>query len=425
MNLQLVGCSHHQSNLRLREQLAFRADQVPPFLDLFYERFPASEAVLLSTCNRTELYVTGREIEFLPRPDEMIGLLAEHREIREQGFQDSMFCHCDRQAIHHLFSVAASVDSMVVGEAQILSQVKQAYRIAVDARESISQTHHVFQAAIRAARRVARETDIHAKRVSIPSIAVGSLARRIFERLDNKRMLLIGAGKMAEETLRYLREQGGRDIVLVNRTESRAQELADAFDGTVARWEDLEHELTLADMIVSTTGASDPVVSMSMFERVEPHRHQRPLFILDLAIPRDFEPEIGDRLNVYLYSIDDLKSECDRNRKARESEWPKAEKILQQETDDFIRQMHRRKGGATIAQLKQQADAVKVAELDRLMNRVDGLTDQQRKEIEYSFNRVVNKILHPPMVSLNENSNDEEHSRGLLDALKRLFQLGD
>ncbi|MEM7453283.1 MAG: glutamyl-tRNA reductase [Planctomycetota bacterium] len=425
MNLQLVGCSHHESGIRLREQLAFREDQVPGFLNLFYETYPESEAVLLSTCNRTEFYVTGRNPDALPSTDEMIELLARHRGINGSTVRDSMFHHRDRQAVFHLFKVAASLDSMVLGEAQILSQVKQAYQLAAETNDAIPFTHHVFQAAIRAARRVSRETKIHSSRVSIPSVAICSLAKRIFERLDNKRILVVGAGKMAGETLTYLNEEGARDINLVNRTFATAQELGERYGGKAHPWEELESQLGMSDLVVSTTAAREPVVTGGMFDRIEASRQQRPLLILDLAIPRDFDLEIGDRLNVYLYSIDDLKAECERNRRARKSEWPKAERILMQETDDFLQQMKRREGGPAIAQLRRQVNEVKELELRRLLNRLE-IDEEQRKEIEYSFNRVVNKILHPPMASLNnQNVDEEEQQHSLLDALKRLFQLGD
>ena len=228
---------------------------------------------------------------------------------------------------------------MVIGEAQILSQVKQAYRQAADLNQPMPLTHHVFQAAIRVAKRVASETEIHVNRVSIPSIAVGVFARQIFERLDNKQILVIGAGKMADETLKYIQGEGGRDFVVVNRTREAAVRLAEKFNGRVADWDALSDQIQNADLIVSTTGASQPVVTLQMYQQIERGRLQRPLFVLDLAMPRDFEPSVGECLNVYLYTIDDLQQECDRNRNARAGEWPKAQKILDQETERFMREL--------------------------------------------------------------------------------------
>lgn len=423
MILQIIGCSHHQSNVEVRERLAFNPQQTFRFLQKFYEAYPLSEVVLLSTCNRTELYTAGQSYDLIPSTEEMGLFLADSCGVQHSEINDFLFEHANEQAVRHLFSVAASLDSMVIGEAQILSQVKRAYRQAADLNQPMPLTHHVFQAAIRVAKRVASETEIHANRVSIPSIAVGVFARQIFERLDNKQILVIGAGKIADETLKYIQGEGGRDFVVVNRTREAAVRLADKFNGRVADWDELPEQIQNADLIVSTTGASQPVVTLQTYQQIERGRLQRPLFVLDLAMPRDFEPGIGNCLNVYLYTIDDLQQECDRNRNARAGEWPKAQKILDQEAERFMRELSLRSSGPTIQRLKQQAQEIKDAELDRLMKRLGEVDPLQQKEIEASFHRLINKLLHPPLESLKDEA--ETGATGLLDALKRLFQLGD
>ncbi len=423
MNLQVIGCSHRQSSVAIREQLSFSEQQIKPFLDLYYDRFPDSEAVLLSTCNRTEFYSAAASFEAIPSQAEMVELLAFNRGLTSSQINPDIFVHRDRNAIEHLFTVASSLDSMVIGEAQILSQVKRAYQIAVETNPSVPLTHHVFQSAIRVARRVSNETEIHNSRVSVPSVAIGVLAKQIFERLDNKEILVIGAGEMAEETLNYILAEGGKQIAISNRTAARAEELSRKFSGRICDWANLEDELASADLIVSTTGATEPIVSLEMFERVGQVRKQKPLFILDLAIPRDFDKSIGDQLNVYLYTLDDVQKECERNRLSRQIHYPKALKIISHETNQFFDDVRRRSNGSTIAQLKQQADVAKQSEFNRLMNRLEGLPPEQRAEIEQSFNRLVNKILHPPLKSIQ---NESPHgSSGLLDALKKLFQLGE
>jgi glutamyl-tRNA reductase len=423
MNLQVIGCSHHQSSVATREQLAFTEQQIGPFLNLFYDQYPDSEAVLLSTCNRTEFYAAAENSDLIPSEQEMIEFLASHQGLKTSEIDADLFVHSDRKAIEHLFTVAASLDSMVVGEAQILSQVKRAYQIAVETNQTIPLTHQVFQSAIRVARRINNETDIHSSRVSVPSVAIGVLAKRIFERLDNKKILIIGAGEMAEETLNYVIAEGGTDIAITNRSVSKAEELSKKFQGRVSEWSKLQQELAIADLIVSTTGATEPIVSSEMFDHVEAVRKQKPVFILDLAIPRDFESEIGKRLNVYLYTLDDLQEVCQRNREARKTHYPKALKIIDQETDRFFQDANRRSSGSTIAQLKRQADELKEAELKRLMNRLPDVDPKHREEIEQSFNRLVNKILHPPLKSIQSETSDG--SGGLLEALKKLFQLGE
>lgn len=422
MNLQIVGCSHHASTVAVRERLSFTESQIGPFLDRFYQQFPRSEAVLLSTCNRTEFFTAGKDDDATPSQSQMIDFLAVERGLQAADIQPGLFHLSDRAAVRHLFTVAASLDSMVLGEAQILSQVKRAYELATETNPSIPLTHRVFQSAIQVARRVANETTLHNNRVSVPSIAVNVLAKQIFERLDNKRILVVGAGEMAEETLTYLRSEGGRNIVVVNRTDSAADALASRFDGRTAAWDQLPEQLVLADLIVGTTGATQPVIDTSLFDQIEDLRKQRPLFILDLAVPRDVEAAVGERLNVYLYTLDDLQKECERNRGARESQFPKAMKILDQETDRFFREWKTRSSsGQTVAMLRRQADQVKQAEMEWLLNRLGDVDDHQKALIEQAFHRLVNKILHPPLKSVRDDS--DRGSGSLLEALKRLFQL--
>ncbi len=422
MNLHVIGCSHHRSSVSVREKLSFTPDQVKTFLDKFHSTFPGSEAVLISTCNRTELYAAGKSTEGVPTSQQMIDFLATERGLESGDISSNLFTHQDRAAIGHLFRVAASLDSMVIGEAQILSQVKQAYQLAVDTGHKIPLTHQVFQTAMKVAKRVATETDIHSTRVSVPSVAVNVLTGEIFERLDNKRILILGAGEMAEETLTYLVAKDGKDIVVINRTRSKAESLAAQFNGQVADWEELGQQVAAADLIVSTTSAKEPVVTDQLFREFSGSSRQQPLLVLDLAIPRDFDSKIGDLPNIFLYTLDDLQKQCEKNRKSRQSQWPKAEKIIQQETASFFQDVHRRNSGQTIAQLKQQANGVKDAELERLLNRLN-LSPEEEAEIEQSFHRLVNKILHPPLKSINADKNDG--SGGLLEAMKRLFQLGD
>ena len=258
----------------------------------------------------------------------------------------------------------------------------------------------------------------------MPSVAICDLAKQIFETLKGKRVLIIGAGEMAEETLNYIRDEGCRDIVIVNRTESKAQELAAKFDGAVRSFDQLSEELVRADLVVGTTGAQQPVVTAEMYASIEKQRRKASLFVLDLAVPRDFDSQIADCKNVYLYTLDDLQRECDRNRRGRESHFPKAQKIIEQETGLFFDDAVRREGGATIAQLKQQAHEAKEIELQRLKNRLEGISPEQMEQIEVAFHRLTNKILHPPLKSLQADVTSDKHG-GMIDALKKLFQLGD
>jgi glutamyl-tRNA reductase len=427
MNMLVLGCSHHVADASFRERVAFAPGQVGSFLETYYEKFPESEVLLLSTCNRTELYVLATHPDSVPSRNDLITLLSDRHGVPSEELDSKLYAHRDDAAVSHLFTVSSSLDSMVVGESQIVSQVKQAYEIAIDAKPKASLIHRTFDAAIRVAKRVSTETKIHENRVSVPSIAVNVLAKQIFERLDNKNVLVLGAGEMAEETLTYLKSAGASRITVTNRTAAKAAALAEKFDGQTAPWSDLTHQLSLADLVVSTTGASEPIVDVNSYAAVAANRNQRTLFVLDLAIPRDFDERIGDKYGgVFVYSLDDLQRECERNLDSRKNQWPKARKIIQDETNSFFQDSRRRASGSTIALLKKQANSVKDDELKRLLNRLDTVSDKDREQIEKSFHRLVNKLLHPPLESIREESTAADpvaEPVGLLDAMKRLFKL--
>jgi glutamyl-tRNA reductase len=420
----MVGCSHHTARVEVRERLAFSRDQAAEALALFRDRYPQAEAVLLSTCNRVELYFASEEPECCPTHQDVVAFLAECRGLDAAAIFDELFEHTGEDFVRHLFTVAASLDSMVVGEAQILAQVKQAYELATSASATGPLTNAAFQAALRVAKRVASETAIQQKRVSIPSVAVAEFAKSVFERFDDKQVLVIGTGEMGEEALRYLMDEGAREIALVNRSLARAEELAERLAGRARPWSDLHQLLIEADLVVSATGASEPILTAADFKPIVGERYQRPLLILDLAIPRDFDPAIGDLTGVYLYSIDDLQAVCEKNRRERESEWPKAQRVIEDETAQFMTDLHHRATAPTIRRLKARADEVKVEELTRLLNKLGSIDPKAQSEITNAFDRLVNKLLHPPLESLRDEAT-QGAPHGLLEALKRLFRLNE
>jgi len=424
MTLALVGGTHRTVPLALRERLAFTAEQAADALARFRNRFPGREGVLLSTCNRVEFYAAGEAGSAAPPRDELVSFLAECRGLDASMLAPVLSCEHDEAVARHLFGVAAGLDSMVLGEPQILAQVKQAWALAQDSHTSGPLTAGMFQAALRTAKRVAAETALGRERVSIPSVAVADFASGVFERFDDKRVLLVGAGKMAAETLRYLRAAGARDVVIVNRTAARASDLAGRLAARAADFADLERELAAADLVVSTTGASDHVVPLDLFARVEPHREGRPLVVLDLAVPRDFDPRIGGRSGVWLYCVDDLAAACEANRRSRQREMPQALAIVEEETRRFMGDMHHRTTAPVIEQLRAGWSETGSAELDRLFRRLPHLASSDREEIRQAFDRYAAKLLHPPLVSLRSESHAGP-PHGLLDALKRLFNLKD
>jgi glutamyl-tRNA reductase len=426
VRLIMIGVSHRHSSLAVRERLAFTPAQTLDALAAWRVSHPDAEAVLLATCHRVELYAASEDAENPIDTATLTRHLANFHNVPLDEIRSELFSLEGEQAVRHLFRVAASLDSMVLGEAQILSQVKQAYEGAREVGSTGPVTHAFFQAAIRVARRVAGETTLHRHRVSIPSVAIADFAARIFERFDDKRVLVIGAGKMAQETLRYLADAGARRITVLNRDYQRAQALADEWRGGAVPWADLIGQLVTADLVISTTGADRPLVTLPEYQqKVVPRRYQRPLFILDLAMPRDFEPAIGEELGVYLYGIDDLSDACQRNRAARADALPAAEKIIEQETAAFIAEARHRASGPVIARFREGLENVQLAELERLYERLPELDQRSRQEIRQFADRLVAKMLHPPLESLRDESRNGTQHHGLLEALQRLFQLKD
>lgn len=424
-HLILVGCNHRHTSLAVRERLAFTSEQTIDALAAWSSIHPESEAALLSTCHRVELYASSDDPAAPLTPELLAEHLAGFHNVPLEEIRDQLVIRHDDQAIHHLFRVAASLDSMVVGEAQILSQVKQAYESARQVGCIGPTLHSLFQAALRVARRVAADTQLHHHRVSIPSVAIADFAARIFERFDDKQVLVIGAGKMASETLQYLVDAGARHVTVLNRDFDRAAALASQWNGRPAPWNELFDQLVAADMVVSTTGADRPVVTLQAYQaNVTNRRYQRPLFILDLAVPRDFEPAIREELGVYLYGIDDLTDACDRNRDARAKELPLAERIVDEQTRAFVAESRHRSTGPVIARFREGLKTAQAAELERLYQRLPNLDERSRQEIQQFADRLVGKMLHPPLESLRDESRNGSH-QGLLEALQRLFQLKD
>lgn len=425
MNLRMVGCTHHETGLDVRQRLAFDHQQTTHALETWRNQFAEAEFVLLSTCNRVELYAAGNAEPDALGGDALVDALLSFHDIPRQRVEGQLLTLTDADVVRHLYRVAASLESMVVGEPQILAQVKQAYQSAQDSGSAGPMLHELFQSALHTAKRISGETGLHKHRVSIPSVAISDLASCVFETFDDKHVLVIGAGEMADDTLRYLRDTGSPRIHVVNRSRDHGEQLAGKWDGEYHPWEQLWEQLALADLAISTTAATEPLVTAVAFdERVAPQRHQRPLFMLDLSVPRDIEPEVGNALGVYLYSLDDLDQACERNRAARAAELPAAEQIVQQETARFEAETHRRATAPVITGLRAGLQRPKEAELERLFNKLPELDEQARREIEQFADRLVNKMLHPPLESLRDASqNGTPH--GLLDAVRRLFQLED
>jgi len=321
--------------------------------------------------------------------------------------------------------VACSIDSMVLGEPQIVNQVKEAYRVAQENSACGPLTNVLFQYALKVSAQVRTETALADGRVSIATVAVGDFGKSIFSRFDNKTVLLIGAGEMASETLTYLQSEGVRRIVVANRSRERAELLAQTFRGEAVDFSELDSWLAKADVIVSTTGAAQTLITKERFADARRRSAKQPVFILDLAAPRDFDPEIA-RLddNVFLYDLDALEETCERNRRARRGEIHKAQEIINNQTRTFMQEIYHRATGPVINRLREHWNDISRAELDRLFRKLPNLDKSQRDAIEATIGRIVNKLLHPPLEALKDEARAGT-PEGLLQAIRRLFSLGD
>ena len=423
MNLLALYCTHQTTSLAVRERLAFAtSERLVTGYATMKQRFPDTEIVILSTCNRVELYVARRSDAEPMTPPMLAQFLSEFHDLPLDDFVGELRAATGSEAVRHLFEVISSLDSMVLGEPQIVNQVREAYRVAEAQGACGPIIHALFQGAIRTSSRVRTETRLAEGKVSIASVAVGDFAKSIFDHFDDKLVLVIGAGEMAEETLRYLKDEGVREIVVVNRSPERAQRVAAAWGGRAVPWSELNTWLGQADVIVSTTGADKPIVDASLFKQVRAAAAGRTAFILDLGAPRDFDTNVGDLNDVFLYDIDSLKKTCEANRKARVREIDKARQLIDEEAAKFMAEYYHRASGEVVSRLMQDWHAVSKDELDRLFHKLPDLNEKDREQIERTVERIVNKLLHPPLEALKVEAR-EGTPHGLINALKRLFRI--
>lgn len=423
MNFRVVYCNHQTADLEVRERLAFSSEeQLGRAYKRWRQAYPESELVVLSTCNRVELYAARPDEGPGPTAREMVRFLAEFHDLPPDAFADRLLERHGPDAVRHLFEVACSLDSMVLGEPQIVAQVKEAYERAYRHEACGPLTNALFQMAFRVSGRVRTETALSEGRVSIASVAVGEFGRGIFDRFDDKTVLVIGAGEMAEETVRYLADAGVRKFVVTNRSRERAEQLARAWGGAVAPFEELDRAIAAADVVVSATGSTRPIVTAERFRSLR-RGVRRPVFILDLGTPRDFDPAIaGVDENTFLYDVDDLRATCDANRALRQKEIEKARRIIDEETARFVHEIYHRATGPVIKRLRDEWNAIRQQEVDQLFAKLPHLPPDDRQAIERTIERIVNKLLHPPLEVLKDEAKAGP-PHGLLDALRRLFRL--
>jgi len=414
----VVGVSHRTAPLEVREALAFPHEHLPQALESLKREAGLSEACILSTCNRVEIY--GREAE--PRAIEAVPqFLASYHGRPLEQLRPHLYVLEGEKAIRHVFRVAASLDSMVLGEPQILGQVKDAYEAAEHAGSLGATLNALRNRSVSAAKRARSETGIGQNAVSVSYVAV-ELARKIFGELRGKNVLMVGAGKMSELAAKHLVTSGARATVVGGRTFAKAEELAAALGGTAAPFESLREELGRADIVISSTGAPHTVIHREDVEQARKARGGRPLFLIDIAVPRDIDADVAKMDGVFLYDLDDLKAVSEANLRERQKEAAAAESLVEGEIREFLAWQKSLDVVPLLVELRKKAEEIRKAELEKVRGRLGSLSPEQQQAVEAATSAIVNKLLHPPTVQIKELSKNG-YSAETASLVRRLFGL--
>src|SRR4051794_2623274 len=387
MKLALAGINHRTAPVQIREQLAFRSEEIPGAL-LDIQAHGAKEALILSTCNRVEVTATlegGMTVDHL-----FDRMLNERPGLTLDALRPHFYVFEEREAIRHLFRVASSLDSMIVGEPQILGQLKQAYSQAKEQGAIGSVLDAILTRAFNVAKRIRTETEIGESAVSV-SFAAVELAREIFGSLNGKRVLIIGAGKMSEGTARHLLRAGASKIFITNRTPQRAREMASLFGGQVISYDQFPQKLAGMDIVIASSGSPDSVVTPEMVRRAIESRRNQPMFLIDIAVPRNVAPEVNGIEHAFVYDVDDLQRLAERNLQTRQEVAQQAETIVEEEVIRLEAKLRERGAAPTILSLQEQFEAIRRDVLDRYRGRLGALTDSQEEALEALTKGIVNK----------------------------------
>jgi glutamyl-tRNA reductase len=413
MNIVLLGLNHKTAPIELRERLAIGPLQLEDATRSLMQAPGILEGMILSTCNRVEL-LTSQE----PNAPDLLEFVGSYFDIEPKVLTPHMYEYRQENAVRHLFRVACSLDSMVIGEPQILGQVKSSYLAARSAGAIRGHLDKVLQRAFVVAKRVRSETQIGSSSVSIASVAV-ELARKIFGSLEGKKVLLVGAGKMSEQAARHLLAQGAGAVLVANRTHERAAQLAQRFGGRAIQFDDLYAHADQADIIITSTGSPRPVFRREHAQHFLQQRRGRPMFFIDIAVPRDVDPEVNKLDGIFLYDIDDLQSVAGSHLKERGKEAELAEAMILAEVDKYQRRLHSLNVAPEIVRFQQSAEQIRQGELRRLASRLQSLSPEQQAAVEALTRGLVNKFLHQPVQAIKAAAS--EGNSAAVDALRDAF----
>lgn len=419
MNIIVLGVNHKTAPVEVREKLAFGEKHLEESMNILLRLPEIKERVILSTCNRVEIYArTGNIEDGIKRLKDFI---YKYHRIKEGELEDYFYTYYTEDAIEHIFKVSSSLDSMVVGEPQILGQVKDAYTFAKERKATGMILNQLFERAFSVAKKVRTETRIAENAVSISYVAV-ELAKKIFGELEGKTIMVIGAGEMSELAARYLISNGARNILVSNRTFEKAVELARELKASAIRFDSIEDEMMRTDIVISSTGAPAFIIKKDMVERVIRQRRNRPIFFIDIAVPRDIEPAVNEMENVYLYDIDDLQHVVDANVKERERESQKAVKIVEKEVGQFLNWLDGLEIVPTITALREKAEAIRQKELEEAFSKLGTVSDKERLVIDNLSSAIVKKLLHEPTINLKKQIESTD-GHWYIKVVRHLFNL--
>ncbi|WP_141266688.1 glutamyl-tRNA reductase [Thermodesulfovibrio sp. Kuro-1] len=424
MSLIVIGLNHKTAPVEIREKIAFNSKEaIKEALKELIQREGIGEVVIISTCNRVEIYVYTANVSDLKRENQVEetikAFLSNFHNIEIGEFENYLYVYKDTEAVEHLFKVASSLDSMIVGEPQITGQVKESYEIALSERTTSLILNYLMNRALFTAKRVRNETRIGKNPVSVSYAAVG-LIKKVFDELSKKSILLVGAGEMAELALRHLIGSGIKNVYLTNRTFQRAEEIAKEFNGVAVPFGNLKEQLVKTDIVICSTGAPHYVITEQMLKEVMPLRKHKPIFFIDISVPRNVDPACNELDNVYLYNIDDLQDVVDSNILERKKEAEKALSIVQEETEKFFQWLNSLESVPVIVSIRNKAEQVRQEEIEKFKAKYKDLPPELINSIDYLTQSIINKIMHSPTVALKNNCENKEI---LIFSARRLFGL--
>ncbi len=419
MKLLAVGLNHKTAPVELREKLSFTEDQIPPILKELLSLSGITEAIVLSTCNRIEFYAVCEDAG--KAVDGITAIMSRFGDIDKKSLSSYLYIHEDRDAVTHVFRVASSLDSMVIGEAQILGQAKDAYKIASYNSATGPILNRLMHRAFSVAKKVRTFTTIGLYTVSVSSVAV-ELAKKIFGRLGGKNVLLMGAGEMAEDAAKYLKDAGATKLIVLSRTYVHASELAVRLKGSAVEFDELYDQLMEVDIVICSTSADHYLITNDRMAKIVKARQHKPLFFIDISVPRNIEPSISSFEGIFLFDIDDLKGVTSQNMREREKAANEAGRFIEEEVNRFLNWLGELSLVPTIVSLKDKFEAIRQQELKEAISKFENPTKKDREILDAMSRGIINKILHEPITEIKN-----VHTRGEvlkdITLLKKIFKI--